>query len=325
MLERCAREAKAQGGFRAVTDEALKALVQEAVSDYVQRELNDFQEKSARFVHLFRRLCRDAERIVLDTARELRRSDFEPLDFELDFSKTRDLPPVELGQGQGSLTLTGVADRVDGWLHEGKLYLRVVDYKTGVKKFSLSDVWYGMGLQMLLYLFALGEGGEQHYGHQIVPAGVMYLPARDALLAADRKPGDAELADQRAKTLRRSGLVLGDDALIEAWEKGEDKRYIPVSFRSGKAVSGLASAEQLGRLSRHLKKRLSDMARELRQGSIAADPYFRSGADNACQFCEFYDACQFSDGENGERCRYLPRLKDGEVWEKIDEEVAGDG
>ena len=67
------------------------------------------------------------------------------------------------------------------------------------------------------------------------------------------------------------------------------------------------------------------MAKELRQGSIAADPYFRSGADNACQFCEFYDACQFSDGENGERCRYLPRLKDGEVWEKIDEEVAGDG
>ena len=325
VLERCAREAKARGGFRAVTDEELKSLVQEAVSDYVHRELSDFQEKSARFVHLFRRLSRDAERIVLDTARELRRSDFEPLDFELDFSKARDLPPVELGQGQGRLTLTGVADRVDGWLHEGKLYLRVVDYKTGVKKFSLSDVWYGMGLQMLLYLFALGEGGEQRYGHEIVPAGVMYLPARDALLSADRRPGDEELADQRARALRRSGLVLGDDALIEAWEKGEDKRYIPVSFRSGKAVSGLASAEQLGRLSRHIQKRLGEMAKELRQGSIAADPYFRSGIDNACQFCEFYDACQFCDGENGERCRYLPRLKDGEVWEKIDEEVSGDG
>ena len=90
-------------------------------------------------------------------------------------------------------------------------------------------------------------------------------------------------------------------------------------------MSGVASAEQLGRLSRHIRRRLSDMAKELRQGSIAADPFFRSGTDNACQFCEFYDACQFSDGENGERCRYLPRLKDGEVWEKIDEEVAGDG
>ena len=325
ILENCAREARGRGGFGAVTDEELRALVRFFVDDYVRRELNDFQEKSARFVHLFQRLCRDAERIVLDTARELRRSDFEPLDFELDFAKARDLPPVELGQGQGRLTLTGVADRVDGWLHEGRLYLRVVDYKTGVKKFSLSDVWYGMGLQMLLYLFALGEGGAQRYGHEIVPAGVMYLPARDALLAADRKPDDGELEEKRAKALRRSGLVLGEEALVEAWEKGEDKRYIPVSFRSGKPVSGLASAEQLGRLSRHIKTRLADMAKELRQGSIAADPYYRAVGDNACQFCEFADACQFSDGENRERCRYLPRLADGKVWEKIEEEVAGDG
>ena len=62
------------------------------------------------------------------------------------------------------------------------------------------------------------------------------------------------------------------------------------------------------------------MAKELRQGSIAADPYFRSGIDNACQFCEFYDACQFCDGENGEHCRYLPKLKDDKVWELIGEE-----
>lgn len=72
-----------------------------------------------------------------------------------------DIPPVELGDGDGAVTLTGIADRVDGWLHDGRLYLRVVDYKTGKKSFSLSDVWYGMGLQMLLYLFALGrDGGE---------------------------------------------------------------------------------------------------------------------------------------------------------------------
>ena len=320
ILESSVREARARGGFNAVSDAELRELVRRFVEDYAHRELNDFQEKSARFVHLFQRLCRDAERIVLDTVRELRRSDFEPLDFELDFARARDLPPAELGEGQGRLTLTGVADRVDGWLHEGKLYLRVVDYKTGFKKFSLSDVWYGMGLQMLLYLFSLEAGGSRRYGHEIVPAGVMYLPARDALLSADRRPGEEELEAERAKVLKRSGLVLGEDALLEAWEKGEDKRYIPVSFRSGRPVSGVASAEQLGRLSRHIRRRLSDMAKELRQGSIAADPYYRSGGENACQYCEFYEACQFSDGENGEHCRYLPKLKDDKVWELIGEE-----
>ena len=325
MLEGVAREVKNRGGYAAVSDAELHELTRLFVDDYVSRELNDFQEKSARFVHLFRRLCRDAERIVLDMARELRRSDFEPLDFELNFSKARDLPPTELGEGEGRLTLTGVADRVDGWLHEGKLYLRVVDYKTGVKKFSLSDVWYGMGLQMLLYLFALEQGGAARYGREIVPAGVMYLPARDALLSAERRPDDETLDAERARALRRSGLVLGDEALIEAWEGGADKRYIPVSFRSGKPVSGVASAEQLGRLSHHIRERLSEMAGELRRGSIAADPYFRSGGENACQFCDFYDACQFTDGENGERCRYLPKLRDDKVWELIGKEAEDNG
>ena len=325
VLEGVAREVKNRGGYAAVSDAELHELTRLFVDDYVSRELNDFQEKSARFVHLFRRLCRDAERIVLDMARELRRSDFEPLDFELNFSKARDLPPTELGEGEGRLTLTGVADRVDGWLHEGKLYLRVVDYKTGVKKFSLSDVWYGMGLQMLLYLFALEQGGAARYGREIVPAGVMYLPARDALLSAERRPDDETLDAERARALRRSGLVLGDEALIEAWEGGADKRYIPVSFRSGKPVSGVASAEQLGRLSHHIRERLSEMAGELRRGSIAADPYFRSGGENACQFCDFYDACQFTDGENGERCRYLPKLRDDKVWELIGKEAEDNG
>ena len=325
VLEGTFREAQARGGFRSLPDSEIKEIAHGCIADYVHRELNDFEEKSARFVHLFQRLYRDAERIVLDTVRELRSSDFEPLDFELDFANARELPPVELGQGQDSLRLTGRADRVDGWLHEGTLYLRVVDYKTGTKKFSLSDLWYGMGLQMLLYLFALEEGGERRYGRPVAAAGVMYLPARNELLHADRAPGDETLGNMRAKALRRSGLVLDDKALIEAWEKGEDKRYIPVSFSSRSAGSGLASAEQLGQLARHIRTRLRAMARELRRGSIAADPYFRSGGDNACQFCDFADACQFSDGEGGERCRYLPKLSDAEVWTKIEEEVRDDG
>ena len=118
---------------------------------------------------------------LLCMAGELRASDFAPLDFELDFGGDERMPPLELGTGKEKLTLTGVADRVDGWVHEGKLYLRVVDYKTGRRKFDLSDVWYGMGLQMLLYLFALAENGSARYGREIVPAGVLYVPARDAM------------------------------------------------------------------------------------------------------------------------------------------------
>ena len=321
VLETVAREVKARGGFAEVSDDALKSLTAAAVADYVHSELNDMQEKSPRFVYLFRRLTGDVERVVLDMAGELRRSDFEPLDFELDFARASELPPVELGEGEAALTLTGVADRVDGWLHEGVLTLRVVDYKTGRKSFSLSDVWYGMGLQMLLYLFALTEGGRARYGHEIRPGGVMYVPARNALLSLPRDPGEAESEKKRGEALRRSGLLLDDPDMLEAWEHGEDKTYIPVKFRAGKPAGALASAEQLGQLSRHIRRTLTGMARQLRRGSIAADPYYRSQQENACLNCDYFDACHFADGENGESCRFQPKLADGRVWDALEKEA----
>ena len=323
VLEKTARAVSARGGFKAVEDGELQDICQGFVQQYVSEELNDFQEKSSRFVYLFRRLCRDVSRIVADMAAELRRSDFVPLDFELDFSKAEELPPVELGGGEGALTLTGVADRVDGWVHGDKLYLRVVDYKTGKKQFSLSDVWYGMGLQMLLYLFALEAGGSGRYGREIVPAGVMYVPARDAVISMDSAPGEGEPESRRAEQLRRSGLVLDDAALLEAWEKGEDKRYIPVKYRSGKPTAGaLADMEKLGLMRRHIDKSLTGMARQLRRGSIAADPFYRSQQENACLNCDYLDACHFTHGQNGEKNRYMPRLSPERVWELIE---GGDG
>ena len=321
VLEGTARDAAERGGFAQVSDEELKKITQRHVEEYVHTELNDFQEKSQRFIYLFKRLSADVYQVVREMAAELRKSDFVPLDFELDFSKAADIPPVELGGGEGALTLTGVADRVDGWLHEGKLYLRVVDYKTGRKKFSLSDVWYGMGLQMLLYLFALEKDGAGRYGREIVPAGVMYVPARNVMLSASRDEADEELETKRAEEARRSGIVLDDPAVKEAWEHGEDKRYIPIRFHYGKPTAdSIASAERLGLLGKHIREKLTEMAAQLRQGSISADPYYRSQQENACLNCDFSDACHFTDGQNGERCRYMPKLGADQVWDMLEEE-----
>ena len=321
VLERTARDAAERGGFAKVSDEELKIITGRHVEEYVHTELNDFQEKSQRFIYLFKRLSADVYQVVREMAAELRKSDFVPLDFELDFSKAADIPPVELGGGQGALTLTGVADRVDGWLHEGKLYLRVVDYKTGRKKFSLSDVWYGMGMQMLLYLFALESDGAGRYGREIVPAGVMYVPARNVMLSASRDEADEELEGKRAEEARRSGIVLDDAAVTEAWEHGEDKRYIPIRFRYGKPTAdSIASAERLGLLGKHIRDKLTEMASQLRQGSISADPYYRSQQENACLNCDFFDACHFADGQNGESCRFMPKLGPDRVWGLLEEE-----
>ena len=320
VLENVARDVSARGGFQKVTDAELEALTDQYVETYIHDELNDFQEKSSRFVYLFKRLRENVRRVVKDMADELRVSDFVPLDFELDFSKAQDIPPIELGGGQDALSLIGVADRVDGWLHEGKLYLRVVDYKTGHKEFSLSEVLHGMNLQMLLYLFTLSDGAQQRYGHEIVPAGIMYIPARTPMLSADAALDADAVTAERSKELRRSGLLLDSESVKEAWEHGAEKRYIPMKIRYGKpAPDSLASLERLGLLDRHIRRTLSGMAKELRAGSIAADPFFRSQSDNACLHCDYRGACQFTEGRGGEKSRYLPKYSPEEVWALMEE------
>ena len=322
ILERVSGDISAAGGFGAVSDAQVDELCGKYVSQYVHDTLNDFSDRSARFVYLFRRLTKTVRRVVADMVRELRSSDFRPLDFELNFGK--DFPPLHLGKGEQSLTLTGVADRVDGYVHDGRLYVRVVDYKTGWKKFSLSDVWHGMGLQMLLYLFALEREGGSRYGREIVPAGVMYVPARDVLVSAQSNLSDEDLAAEKSKALRRSGLLLDDADILRAMERSDAPRYLPVSIKNGAyAGDALAGSEQLGKLSRHIDQTLRSLAGELKSGSIAADPYFRSQADTACRFCDYRTACHFD--EELDCRRYLEKLSAGEVWDKIDKEVGDNG
>ena len=319
VLERVAGDVMARGGFREVDDDTLHALTDAAIGQYITEYLNDFREKSPRFVYLFRRLTRDVRAVVDDMAGELRRSEFEPLSFELDFGNADQIPPMELGEGEDSLVLTGIADRVDGWEHEGKLYLRVVDYKTGRKEFSLSDVWYGMNLQMLLYLFTLEQCGQELYGKEIVPAGVLYVPAFDKAVRSDADLSDEEIAKLKSKQHLRSGLILQDDAVIAAMEEGEEYRYIPVTVkkRGSSAPEALATAEQMGILARHIDATLRKLACELKSGSIAADPYYKSQQKNACMFCDYADACYFEEGRHGDARRYLPGLPATKVWEMM--------
>ena len=200
----------------------------------LKKNLPDLDGKNARFRYLFRRLCESVYRIMDSTVEELSDSDFEPLAFELGFGADGQLPAVTIREAGEELRVVGKVDRVDGWLKDGKLYLRVVDYKTGAKRFDLAELRYGLGLQMLLYLFTLrDEGGKLFGGYPIEPAGVLYLPAREKLLNLPRNASEAEIERAMHKELQRSGMVLNDPAVLHAMEHSalEAPCYLPVRVK----------------------------------------------------------------------------------------------
>lgn len=319
LLEKVTEESVKNGGLGALSENECRELTRKYVERYVTEVLDGFKDKSGRFKYLFSRLIKDAEKIVLEMAVELKNSKFQPVDFELDFSNGGDLPPAEVSDGEVTVKVNGRVDRIDGWVHGDKLYLRVVDYKTGKKDFSLSEVVDGLGMQMLVYLFALEANGEKRYGREIVPAGVLYAPARDAIISAKKNMTADELRKEREKALRRKGLILSEPDVIRAMEDSDEPKYIPVKFKKDGTMDAgsVATLEQFGKLKKHIEKILAEMGGEIRGGDIAADPYFRGMQDTACTYCKYFEACHF-DEKCGDKMRRLKNIKNPEAWEKIE-------
>ena len=322
LLENVNREVKEQGGYGQVDDEALRHMVKRYVERYAATQIQEYQNKSARFRYLFSRLRETAYTIIISIAKEMRQSDFQPVEFELSFGgRDGHLPAITVREGGASLSVSGKVDRVDGWLHDGKLYLRVVDYKTGKKSFDLTDIRYGLGIQMLLYLFTLEREGQAYFGYPIVPCGVLYQPARGVILRQDRNISDEKLKTALESELRRTGLVLGEPEVLRAMEHSalETPCYLPISVKKDGTLSGdIATAAQLGHLGRYVDRLLHQIAGEIAHGNIDADPYSRGPQDSACTYCAFASACYFD--ESRDKRRQLHKTDSGEFWAMLEKE-----
>jgi len=308
VLENVFDEIKNGVGFKDIDEDICLKVTEKYINKFVNEILIGFEGKGARFEYLFKRYKNDVEHVVRDMVNELRKSKFEPLDVELDISKLSDEE-------------RGYIDRVDGYEHDGRLYLRIIDYKTRKKAYSfdLDDVYYGRDMQMLIYLFALEKHGKTRYGKEVEPVGVLYVPARDVILSAARNASDEEIQKQRTGEMRRSGLILRDISVIDAMESGSLKEYLPVKTSKDGDFTGesLISASQFGMLSEHVRNMMQNAKENISNGNNECSPYYKSENDNACNYCDYRDVCGF-DEEIGDKHRYVVKKDPEEVWKEFE-------
>ena len=206
--------------------EEREKLADEIIAEYIGQTFGPGEEHSARAKHLFRRLRRTTLLVIENIAAELSQSEFSPCRLELPITHGASAPDggpaveplrIPLPDG-GAAYVYGKIDRVDVYRRAGDVYLRVVDYKTGTQRFSLSDVALGLNLQLLLYLFSLWNGGKAAVGApedaQVLPAGIIYMSAGAPRVEA--MPGeDAAEVESRAGAAQALGFC---------WRRGDTAR-----------------------------------------------------------------------------------------------------
>lgn len=325
VLERSARRTMEEGGYAAVLPERQQAILEEEIANAAAEQFGAGDAQEPRFRYLMERNLAEVREVADCLSAELRGAEFQPRAFELSFGGADGtLPPVSVHGRRAEARVVGFVDRVDLYETPERSYVRVVDYKTGQKKFSYSDVLHGMGMQMLLYLFALEEHGALLWGRAPQPAGVLYVPARAQILPLKARPNGEDAAAEREKEMRRSGLLLDDERVLEAMERTEDgtTRFLPCKpDKDGELRGYLASPEQLALLRRHVWRTMERIADEIAGGNLRPNPYFQGSEQGACRFCQFAPVCHL-DSCDAEK-RYFSAKKETEFWKILEENDHG--
>ena len=321
VLENTARKVKQMGGFPQVSLEKTLEIAEGFSESYAAEHFS--QLDSQRMTYLFRRNAQELQMVVRELWEELQESGFQPEDFEVNFGSAEGLPPIAIPGGRMNAILRGFVDRVDTWQHNGNSYYRVVDYKTGRKDFDYCDVFNGVGLQMLLYLFALQECGQEVVGDRPIPAGVQYFPARIPYVSADGRLTEAELEKERGKNLVRKGLLLQDEEVLQAMEPGDAPKRLCYSVKRDGTLSGdLADREQLKMLKAYLMKILGRMVDDITSGNVEPNPYTRGSSHSACDYCPYGAICH---REQVAGRRNYEAMKADRFWQEIGKEMNSHG
>ena len=321
VLEHTARDVMALGGFEAVSLEQTMDIAVAHSQSYTQERFS--QIDSARLTYLFRRNKRELEMVVTELWEELQKSKFRPKEFELAFGEQGDMPSIQIDSHSMAAVLRGFVDRVDIWEENGNHYFRVVDYKTGKKDFDYCDVYNGVGLQMLLYLFALEQAGQEVVGDRPIATGVQYFPARAPLMSSDGALSDEEAYGARISEWKRRGLLLEDESVLQAMDPDENMSRLCCTRKKDGTLSGdLASREQLKMLRKYIFAWLSGMVDDIASGNVAPNPYTRGTSHSACAFCPYGAVCA-ETAEAGRRNYKM--MSSQEFWEAVEKEVTDRG
>ncbi len=320
VLENLVRQVMQEGGFRPPTGVSLErvmTLTAQLCEDYLAQALGGLEDRSPRQVYLFRRSFAEVSALARELWEELRQAEFEPAGVEIPFF---DRQSIVIRGKDAQCVLTGFVDRADLYrAPDGRVYLRVVDYKTGVKDFDYTDILVGRGLQMLLYLFTLTQRSEAIFHTPVEPAGVQYFPARYRVVTLDEGPDGEEAEKNRRKDLRRKGIALLDEQVLRAME-ADLKGYFSgfKADRSGNLKGNLATPAQFDRLRRHVERTVGRMTDEITRGQLEANPFWRQEEDSACKWCEYHSVCHVDSGEIPQR--RLKKIEGAEFWAALEQE-----
>ncbi len=298
VIEKLCRNMQSDGyGFDSVTDEYIYDKIDKFIEDFIKQLMENSAYISNRKLYLIKRLRGGIFRCFSLIRDHIANSQFEPLGYEIKFGDGN-IGCIEFDLGGGrKAKVTGVIDRSDVYHGESGDYVRVIDYKTGSKTFNLNDVFYGLDIQLFVYLNALVDSNENYkYG------GALYFRIDDPIFKADNRYDEYKTENEILSELKMKGLMLGEQEILDASDKDTAK------------ASKKATYENFVALDKHLRRVIKDLCKEMSNGNIDISPYSKQSF-SPCQYCGYKSVCRFDVRKKGNAFEHIDKLDENEIWD----------
>jgi ATP-dependent helicase/nuclease subunit B len=304
--------------WHSIPEDIERQWVEESMEEAILADENAGVFEEARNIYLLGRMKDTMRKTVWALIKQIKKGNFTPSGFEVSFGRAKDLKAIEFGLGDGEkMRLNGRIDRVDTYETDDKVYVRIIDYKSGNTTFSLVNLYYGLQLQLVVYMNAAVELTRQsHPGKAVEPAGLFYYHIKDPIVDVIGGESETQIEEAVFKELKLNGLVSDNPGVYRAMdaEFSGTSDVIPVGEKNDgslKAASSVASAEDFATIAGYVNEVIADAGRQIMAGNIAMEPYMM-GDRTGCDYCPYHTVCGFDARMDGYAYRKLASLQDPE-------------
>lgn len=327
-LDLFARKLREQGkSWVDLKDEERDALAEACVEETVEKSGQTILESSARNAYTINRAKRMVKRSVWALQNQLARGEFYPALTEWAFGPGDDINSLNIRLSEeADMHLTGRIDRIDVCQKKEEVLVKVIDYKSGLTELDLVKLFYGLQLQLALYLNAAVELQQRRFPKkEVKPAGIFYYNIKDPVLSQEDVKDLEHPEKDMLKKLKMDGIAGAEPEILEKLDKSlaagksVESLAVPVKYTAKGTFasnSKVADQGQFSDMMRYVNQKAKRIGQDILKGNTDVNPYEKQ-KENACEYCPYRSVCGFDEKIPGYHYRRLPAWKPQDIWEKM--------
>ena len=307
-----------------IRDSFAQNAMEEAILAYPNLSIYATAENA----HMATRMNHIFKQTIWALTTQVRKGRFVPKDFEVSFSKANHLESLQFELEQNNrIELRGRIDRLDTCVDENRMYVKVIDYKSGSTKFDLLKLYHGMQLQLVVYMSAAIElEKKEHETKEIVPGGLFYYHIDDPVVEVTGEVSEEEIQAAILKELKPDGLVNAKEAVYRAMDDEFEQKsdVIPVELKKNgemSARSSIASTEEFEILSEYVNHTIVKAGNDIYSGNVEVSP-FVDGQMSSCDYCPYKAVCGFDTKIDGFQERKPTKMERKDIFERMESDNA---